>query len=289
MANTYLINKATFDGYEDISINIKEERILVFVKKMQDLDLKPFLGHPLFYDFMKWISFTGFGAAKIVTPTTTASDGKYTDQALVTSGDGTGATATFIVLGGKVTSVIQTAPGINFELGDPFTIVALPGAAFSVNSLNPVFIPDTPQYYQDLFNGVEYVDNLGHTIIYEGMIPMLVYFTFARFIEADAVRYTATGPALKDRDNGSSLSVSDTVKLVQQQRSVANAHANEVTKYLYDHKKVIPLWRYDEKNKSSRQSGPRIRGIDKTNFNYPNGLPGYGEGYGDYMDIGGLV
>jgi hypothetical protein len=189
-----LINQTTFQRYEDISVNIKPERLNVFVKKAQDLDLKPFLGHALYYDFIQHFN----------------DDGTLKD--------------------------------------------------------------DAPQPYKDLFNGSEYLDKYGHIVLYEGLAPTLVYFTFARFIEADAVHYTPTGPVVKHHDNGDAVAPKDIVKLVQQQRSVANAHANEVEKFLFDNKDDFPLWRYNGKNKSSRQAGPRIRSIDKNDFNYP----GYG-------------
>jgi len=189
----YLINPSTFQNYEDISVNVKPERLNVFIKKAQDLDLKPFLGHALYYDFIQ-----NFNA------------------------DGT---------------IMDTAP----------------------------------QQYKDLLNGSEYLDRYGHIVLYEGLIPTLVYFTFARFIEADAVHYTSTGPVLKHHDNADAIAPKDIVKLVQQQRSVANAHANEVEKFLWDNKTEFPLWHYNGKNKSSRQAGPRIRSIDRTNFNYPLG------------------
>jgi len=191
MNTIYLINQNTFQGYEDISVNIKPERLNVFIKKAQDLDLKPFLGHALYYDFMQNFN----------------DDGTLKDTA--------------------------------------------------------------PQPYIDLFNGSEYLDQHGHIVLYEGLVPTLVYFTFARFIEADAVHYTATGPVVKHHDNGDPVAPKDIVKLVQQQRSVANAHANEVEKFLWDNKADFPLWHFNEKNKSGRQAGPRIRSIDKNDFNYP--------------------
>ena len=191
MNQIYMIDQITFQNYEDLSVNIKPERIKVFVKKAQELDLKPFLGHALYYDFIQ-----NFNA------------------------DGT-------------------------------------------------LMDNTPQQYIDLLNGTEYLDKYGHVVLYEGLMPMLVYFTFARFIEADAIHYTATGPIIKHHDNGDTLSPQEVTKLVQQQRSVANAHANEVEKFLWDNRSEFPLWRYNEKNRSSRQSGPRIRGIDKNDFNYP--------------------
>jgi hypothetical protein len=191
MNQIYLIDQITFQNYEDLSVNIKPERIKVFVKKAQELDLKPFLGHALYYDFIQYFN----------------ADGTLQDN--------------------------------------------------------------TPQQYKDLLNGSEYLDRYGHVILYEGLLPMLVYFTFARFIEADAIHYTATGPIIKHHDNGDTLSPTEITKLVQQHRSVANAHANEVEKFLWDNRADFPLWNYNGKNRSARQAGPRIRGIDKNDFNYP--------------------
>jgi len=186
-----LTNILLITNYEDLSVNVKSDRIKFFVKKAQELDLKPFLGHSLYYDFIQYFN----------------TDGTLKDE--------------------------------------------------------------TPQHYKDLLNGSEYLDRHGHVILYEGILPMLVYFTFARFIEADAVHYTATGPVIKHHDNADALSPQDVAKLVQQHRSVANAHANEVEKFLRDNKADFPLWNYNPKNRSSRQAGPRIRSVDKTAFNYP--------------------
>lgn len=193
----YLINQTIFQQYEDININIKPERLKVFIKKAQELDLKPFLGYALYYQLI-----------------TCCND------------DGT-------------------------------------------------IKEDTPQAYKDLLNGSEYLDEYGRIVLYEGLAPALVYFTFARFIENDAVHYTATGPVIKHHDNGDALSSPEIVKLVQQQRSIANAYTNDIEKFLRDNQENFPLWRYNEKNKSSRQSGPRIRGIDKTDFNYPGTINNY--------------
>lgn len=193
----YLINQTTFQQYEDITVNIKPERLKVFIKKAQELDLKPFLGHALYYDFLNHFNEDG---------------------------------------------TLQE---------------------------------DTPQPYKDLLNGTEYLDDYGHIVLYEGLAPTMVYFTFARFIENDAVHYTATGPVIKRHENGDALTSPEVVKLVQQQRSIANAYANDIEKFLWDNKADFPLWRYNAKNKSSRQAGPRIRGVDKTDFNYPGDYNNY--------------
>src|ERR1700733_5924189 len=100
-----LIDQNTFQRYEDISANVKPERLKIFVNKAQDLDLKPFLGYALYYDFIKYFN----------------DDGTIQD--------------------------------------------------------------DAPQPYKDLLNGSEYLDRYGHIVLYEGLFPTLLYFTFARFIE----------------------------------------------------------------------------------------------------------
>jgi hypothetical protein len=191
MDTTYLITPATLQRYEDIAANIKPDRINVFIRKAQELDLKPFLGYALYYDLIKNIN----------------TDGTIKDEA--------------------------------------------------------------PQHYKDLLNGSEYLDEHGHIVLYQGLQPVLSYFTFARFIEADAIHYTATGPVTKRYDNADALPLKDITKLVQQQRSIANAYANETERFLIDHQESFPAWHYNQKNKSSRQPGPRIRAVDKTDFNYP--------------------
>jgi len=207
MSQIYLINKTIIKEYEEFSNNIKDERILICVKKAQDLDLKPFFGHAFYYDFIKQFN----------------EDGTIKD--------------------------------------------------------------DADQKYKDLFEGAEYTDRQGNFIMYEGLQPTLVYFTWARFIENDAVQYTSTGPVTKLHDNAEAVKVNDIVKLVQQQRSVANAHANEVEKFLWDHRDQFPLWRHDERNKSARQSGPRIRGIDKTRYNAPGSYnPGSNYPFNNFID-----
>lgn len=185
-----IINQTTIQRFEDISLNIKPERLGVFISKAQELDLKPFLGYALYYDLIK--NFNDDGTLKT----------------------------------------------------------------------------NAPQPYKDLMNGTEYLDKRGHIVLYQGLGPLMVYFTFARFIEDDSVHYTATGPVIKQREGGNALSTAEITKLVQQQRSTANAYANEAERFLRDHQTDFPLWTYNPKNKSARQAGPRIRAVDKTEFNY---------------------
>jgi hypothetical protein len=172
------ITPATFQQYEDISVNIKPERLAVFIKKAQELDLKPFLTPAFYYELMRYITADG-------------------------------------------------------ELSE-----------------------DAPEHIQNLVNGCDYTDPQGHIITYEGLVPMLVYFTFARFIEGNSVFYTATGPVVKQYDNAQAVNPAEVSKLVQQQRSVANAHANNVEKFLQDN--------HDEQNRPAAWSADKERRQNRT-------------------------
>lgn len=288
MNQVYLINQNALNSFEDISANIEPKRVLIFVSKAQDLDLRLFLGDAFYYDFIQYCSNVyGITTATITTRTTTAAAGSYINQSIVaTSGVGLNAKASFQVFNGAVSNGISiTKAGSGFNIGDTFTCAALPGAVFTVSELSTelVLSGTTPQNYLDLFNGKLYTDLNGHNIQYNGIVPALVYWTFARFIEADAVRYTSTGPVTKKHDDSDPASAKMITQLVAQQRSVANSKCNDIEKFLWNNKTIYTLWRYNERNKNSRQPGARIRGIDKTEYNragygYNNGLGNDGSG-----------
>ena len=128
---------------------------------------------------------------------------------------------------------------------------------------------EAPMQYVKLLNGCEYNNQKGQLIIYDGLTPSLVYFTLSRFIENDAIRYTSSGPVLKNHDNAQNLAYADIVKMAQQYRSIANAHLNDVERFLYDNVADYPLWNYSNRIKTSLQPGSRIRAVDRTMLNYP--------------------
>lgn len=200
MGQLYIISKDQFSEYEDVAINIEVKRLQVFIKKAQDLDLKPFMGQAFFYAFLATFN----------------ADGTQKDNA--------------------------------------------------------------EQIYKDLYIGCDYEDRQGNPIHFDGIIPALVYFTFARFIEADSFRFTATGPVIKQHEEADTLKSGDIAKLVSQQRSTANAHLNDVITFLDTKRTIYQLWRYSERNANARQPGPRIRSVDATNVRN-RGYDGYNNGY----------
>lgn len=270
----YLINDSDLRLHEDISTNVDAKRILVFVAKAQLLDLRVFMGKAFYDDFIQ--SFTNTqGVAKILitTRTTTAANGVYPAQAIgTTSGSGTNAKFDVTVLNGSVSNITISDPGKGFALNDTLTIASVPGAVFTVSDLVPipVLAQNAPQAYADLFNGIDYTDKAGHNIQYSGLKPALVYWTFARFLEADAYRFTSTGVVTKSHDDAQPITEKQLASFVSQQRSTANSFANDIEEFLWNNKDNYPLWRYNQRNKNARQPGARIRGVDRTQNNYPN-------------------
>lgn len=61
----------------------------------------------------------------------------------------------------------------------------------------------------------------------------------------------------------------DVIKQLRVTEALPIAHANEVEKFLKDHQADFPLWEQNGKNRSARQAGPRVRGVDRSDFNAP--------------------
>lgn len=280
----YLMDMSDLAKFPAISTNIDPKRVNPAIRDAQDMDLSLWMGDAFWYDFLNQFSLTGFLTAAISTAATTAADGTYTDRPIV-GGSGSDGFATFVVLGGKVTSVTQTRPGIGYQIGDSFTCASVSAATFTITGLCGVFNSDVTQLYQDFFNGCVYKDLSGNNVRYDGIIPALAYLTFARFVEVDQVRYTTTGPVQKSHDDSQPVSAKQIAQLVEMQRSKANAYINKIEKFLYIHKQDFPLWRINQSNKESRQPGARIRAIDRTKYNRGS-YGGYGYGWDEF---GGII
>ncbi|QQL50330.1 DUF6712 family protein [Mucilaginibacter ginkgonis] len=128
---------------------------------------------------------------------------------------------------------------------------------------------DAPAQYVKLIMGCDYTNGLGQELSYDGLTPALVYFTLSRLVENDSIKYTANGPVVKAAEGNTHLSYSDTVKIAQQYRSIANSYTRGIESFLNANSTDFPQWQYNESLVTARQPGARIRSVDKTEFNYP--------------------
>ena len=188
-----LITASQVRLFEDISANVKDERINIRIEQMQNMDIKPFMG----------LAF-------------------YSDMILHT----------------------------------------------------------TSEKYVKLLNGVStsYTDLQGNEIVFSGLLPAMVNFTIARFLTADKIRYTATGPVVKKEEFSRILKDEDKAARISELISMGNAYMMDVEYFLRNNREDYPLWAFYNSNRTMRQSGARIRAIDKGNyngFNAPQILNGY--------------
>jgi len=264
-----LINQNTLNNFEKLSANVDPDKINIAIREAQELDLRVFMGKAFYDDFISNFSNTpGIGSLILTSKATTANAGKYASQALV-GGSGTGATATFQVVAGYVMAVSIVAPGSGYQVGDILTVAALPNAIFTVGTVSQVLVISgtISTAYSQLWNGVTYTDKSGHSIIYPGIIPALAYWTLARWVEGFGFQYTSTGAVQLNHDDAQALSQKDIVMIANRNRTKANAKANDIEQFIWNNLSTYPLWRPNDKTKVSRQPGPRISEVDRTNNN----------------------
>jgi len=127
--------------------------------------------------------------------------------------------------------------------------------------------------YLNLLNGgIDYKDIGGYTFYYTGLKKMLIYFTLARLTEFGNSHITATGIVKKKTDESTPLTNKELSLMVNNYRSKGKASEQEVKKFLINNQSLFPLYRVNWEADRERGSGPRITGIDKTDFNLNPGL-----------------
>ena len=107
----------------------------------------------------------------IGTGTTSTSDGTQTNQPAVTiTGAGAGAYFTILTVGNVASVVTQVNPGNGYEVGDTFTITALPGIVFTITNITAMVNPTSIYRNADgsEYGGVSANVDLGNGIMITG-------------------------------------------------------------------------------------------------------------------------
>ena len=117
--------------------------------------------------------------------------------------------------------------------------------------------------YSDLFNGLSYEYN-DKKYSHEGLIPVLVYYTYARYVLNSGGHSTDYGLRKKLNQDSEEVSETEKARRVTQAREGAVAHWND-TKLFLDHYKVLYPDTYELWNCGCGRGGvtglPRLRGI----------------------------
>lgn len=95
--------------------------------------------------------------------------------------------------------------------------------------------------YQNLLNGVAYTLN-GQTVYFDGLKPMIGYFTLARFVMNNPIHITRFGIVNKVNTNSQNVDSVTLRQVVNELRSNALTYKNQVDTYLQENQTTYPLY-----------------------------------------------
>jgi hypothetical protein len=95
--------------------------------------------------------------------------------------------------------------------------------------------------YQNLLNGVAYTLN-GQPVYFDGLKPMICYFTLARFIQNHPTHITRFGIVTKVVAQSQSVDPQVLRQVVNEMKSNAMTYKNQVDTYLGQNQTTYPLY-----------------------------------------------
>lgn len=114
------------------------------------------------------------------------------------------------------------------------------------------------QKYVDLLHGKEYTSN-GLVIRFDGIKPMLCYYTLARFVVSNPVHITRFGIVAKTTQQSTPADPAAIRTVVNELRSTAIQYQSELIKFLCDNAADYPLY---------NQGGGSNNAARRTSFNF---------------------
>lgn len=104
--------------------------------------------------------------------------------------------------------------------------------------------------YKELYNGCTYTYG-GITYKHEGVVPILAYFTYARYAKRSNITSTKYGLVQKTNDFSQPISSADRAQQVNDARSGAIVYQERVRHFLNANEATYPLWRGGHKRRKS--------------------------------------
>lgn len=112
---------------------------------------------------------------------------------------------------------------------------------FMLKVEDAVGFPTQYAAYQKLLRGVIWTYD-GYTRNFDGLVPMLCYYTLARFIPNNPVNITKFGNTFKKNEFSEPLDAQATKNIVVEMRSVAISYQNYVTEYIINNQNDFPMY-----------------------------------------------
>lgn len=119
------------------------------------------------------------------------------------------------------------------------------------------------QDYSDLYNGSTYTYN-SKTYKHEGIVSILSYYSYARYLSDANVKSTATGMRVKINEFSEPVSPQDISRMMSQARSGGVVYQERVKLFLDRNYEDYPLWEIGH-SKGRRSGGIRISAVGGTN------------------------
>lgn len=122
-------------------------------------------------------------------------------------------------------------------------------------------VSTTPANYSDLLNATEFVDCNGNTVKHRGLLYVIAYLNYAKYIGESYVADTFSGFVQKNRPDSERISSGDIKRLQQENREIAFNAFELIRMYLNKNKDTYPLWNCNSDKKTYK---PKFYGIKKT-------------------------
>jgi len=108
------------------------------------------------------------------------------------------------------------------------------------------------QPYQDLLNGKNYTPaGMTSPIEFDGLRPMLVYYSLARFYENNQFNATSFGMVKKNNEFSEPMTAQEIQSAADYMRSAAIVYERRVKKFLNDNVSTYPLFATSNKQENS--------------------------------------
>ena len=114
--------------------------------------------------------------------------------------------------------------------------------------------------YEDLMNGSTYTKN-SRKFKHEGLIPVLAYYTYARYIQSTGVNSTPSGMVQKTNDFSQPSPEKMIARQISQAQSGAKAYWERVQRYIIDNKTDTFLNLYRCSTTNTTGQGVKITAI----------------------------
>ncbi len=136
---------------------------------------------------------------------------------------------------------------------------AFMGDTFYRDFINKVFVSTDPDFtkYQNLLNGVDYTFQ-ENTIHFYGLIPLLSFWSWARYTKTGNVQSSRAGLVFKKTEQSEHATEREISRMVIDSNDKAGAFLNDARQFLDEEDATYPLWNESPTRRVQTKQGMSI-------------------------------